>query len=176
MLSLDSSKERFSSKRKSMLMPRSNGSFEILEKIGLHAYKVDLPGQYGVSSPFNVVDLTPHYEENEEILSRGAWRGPSIGALWSPTLKPTATSKHRWSNGSACLGQKLPWTSKQWTGQFTQKLARYGLSFGSKCWGDDWLPCLFSLCLRGWLPVKNVSRILDIIWLVKQQVFSNNVV
>jgi len=72
MLSLDSSKERFSSKRKSMLMPRSNGSFEILEKIGLHAYKVDLPGQYGVSSPFNVVDLTPHYEENEEILSRGA--------------------------------------------------------------------------------------------------------
>ena len=41
-------KERFLSKRKSKLMPRSDGPFEIIEKVGPNAYKVDLPGDYGV--------------------------------------------------------------------------------------------------------------------------------
>ena len=39
-------------------MPRSDGPFEILEKIGPNAYKVDLPGDYGVSATFNVADLS----------------------------------------------------------------------------------------------------------------------
>ena len=50
-------------------MPCSNGPFEILEKIGPNAYKVDLPGEYGVSTTFIVADLSPYYDENEEILS-----------------------------------------------------------------------------------------------------------
>jgi len=50
-------------------MPRSDDPFEILEKIGPNAYKVDLPCAYGVSSIFNVADLSPYYEESEEILS-----------------------------------------------------------------------------------------------------------
>jgi len=45
------------------------------------------------------------------------WWGPSIGALWSTALKPTTTSKYQGSKGSACLGQKLPWKSKQWISQ-----------------------------------------------------------
>jgi len=49
-------KERFPSKRKSKLMPRSNDAFEI---------KVDLPNEYGVSANFNVVDLNLYYDENE---------------------------------------------------------------------------------------------------------------
>jgi len=43
-------KERFPSKRKSKIMLRSDGLFEILEKLGPNAYKVDLPGEYGVSA------------------------------------------------------------------------------------------------------------------------------
>jgi len=62
-------KERFPSKRKSKLMPRSDGPFEILEKIGSNAYEVDLPGEYGVSTTFNVADLSPYYDEDEEIPS-----------------------------------------------------------------------------------------------------------
>ena len=50
-------------------MPRSDGPFEILERIGPNAYKVDLPGEYGVSATFNIADLSPYYDEEEELLS-----------------------------------------------------------------------------------------------------------
>ena len=36
-------KERFPSKRKTKLMPRVDGPFEVLERINDNAYKVDLP-------------------------------------------------------------------------------------------------------------------------------------
>jgi len=62
-------KERFLSKRKSKLMPRLDRPFEIREKIGPNAYKVDLPSDYGVSATFNVADLSPYHDEDEEILS-----------------------------------------------------------------------------------------------------------
>ena len=57
-------KERFPSKRKSKLMPRADGPFEVLEKINDNAYKVDLPGEYGVSCTFNVTDLKPYFEDD----------------------------------------------------------------------------------------------------------------
>jgi len=66
---MDSPKERFPSKRKSKLMWRLDGPLEILEKIGPNAYKVDLPGEYGVSATFIVADLSPYYDENEELPS-----------------------------------------------------------------------------------------------------------
>ena len=50
-------------------MPSSDGPFKILEQIGPNAYKVDLLGDYGVSATFNVVDLRPYVDENEEIPS-----------------------------------------------------------------------------------------------------------
>jgi len=40
-------------------MPRPDGPFQILEKIGSNAYKVDLPKEYGVPATFNVDDLIP---------------------------------------------------------------------------------------------------------------------
>ena len=62
-------KERFPSKRKSKLMPRSDGPFEVIEKIGPNAYKIDLPGDYGVSATFNVADLSPYYDEDDQFPS-----------------------------------------------------------------------------------------------------------
>ena len=47
-------------------MPRADSSFEVLEKINDNAYKVDLPGEYGVSATFNVADLSP-YEEDDYL-------------------------------------------------------------------------------------------------------------
>jgi len=52
-------KERFLKQRKSKLQPRGDGSFQVLERIDDNAYKINIPGEYGVSSSFNVVDLTP---------------------------------------------------------------------------------------------------------------------
>jgi len=62
-------KEMFLTKRKSKIMPRSKGPFEILEQIGPNTYKVDHPGDYGISAAFNVADLRPYFDENEEIPS-----------------------------------------------------------------------------------------------------------
>jgi len=62
-------KERFPTKRKSKLLPRSDGPFEVLERINPNAYKVDLPGDYGVSATFNVADLSPYYDEADDLPS-----------------------------------------------------------------------------------------------------------
>jgi len=59
-------KERFSSKKKSKLILRSDGCFEVLEKICPNAYKVDLPGECGVFTAFNVANLNPYYDEDEQ--------------------------------------------------------------------------------------------------------------
>ena len=48
-------------------MPRADGPFEILEKINDNAYKVELPGDYGVSATFNIADLSPY--EADDYLS-----------------------------------------------------------------------------------------------------------
>jgi hypothetical protein len=52
-------KERFPAKRHSILLPRGDGPFQVLERINDNAYKVDLPGEYNVSATFNVTDLSP---------------------------------------------------------------------------------------------------------------------
>jgi len=62
-------KERFPSKHKSKIMPRSEGPYKILEQVGPYAYKVDLPGDYGISGTFNVADLRPYMDESEDIPS-----------------------------------------------------------------------------------------------------------
>jgi len=50
-------KEMFPEQRRSKLMPRGDGPYQIIEMTTNNAYKVDLPGEYGVSGTFNVFDL-----------------------------------------------------------------------------------------------------------------------
>ena len=52
-------KERFPKQRKSKLQPRGDRPFQVLERINDNAYKIDIPGEYEVSSSFNVADLPP---------------------------------------------------------------------------------------------------------------------
>jgi len=59
-------KERFPSRRKNKLMARSDGPFEIIEKVGNNAYKLQLPGDMAVSATFNVSDLSPYVEDSIE--------------------------------------------------------------------------------------------------------------
>ena len=50
--------QRFFGHKKSKLQPRGDDPFQVLKKINDNAYKVDLLGEYGVSTTFNVDDLT----------------------------------------------------------------------------------------------------------------------
>jgi hypothetical protein len=52
-------KDRFPEKRRSKLLPRGDGPFQVVERINDNAYKLDLPGEYGVGASFNVADLSP---------------------------------------------------------------------------------------------------------------------
>ena len=52
-------KERFPAQRRSKLLPRGDGPFQVLERINDNAYRLDLPGEYNVSATFNVTDLSP---------------------------------------------------------------------------------------------------------------------
>nr|GEV95929.1 putative reverse transcriptase domain, zinc finger, CCHC-type, aspartic peptidase domain protein [Tanacetum cinerariifolium] len=51
---------RFPQGRFGKLHPPADGPFRILKKIIDNAYKVELPGHYGVSDTFNVADLSPY--------------------------------------------------------------------------------------------------------------------
>jgi hypothetical protein len=54
-------KEIFPGQRKSKLQPRADGPFKVLRKINDNAYEIDLPDTYGVSSSFNVANLSPFF-------------------------------------------------------------------------------------------------------------------
>nr|GFD51176.1 putative polyprotein [Tanacetum cinerariifolium] len=51
---------RFPQGRFAKLQPQADGPFRVLERINDNAYKIDLPGHYGVSATFNVVGLAPY--------------------------------------------------------------------------------------------------------------------
>uniref|UniRef100_A0A151UHM5 Transposon Ty3-I Gag-Pol polyprotein n=1 Tax=Cajanus cajan TaxID=3821 RepID=A0A151UHM5_CAJCA len=58
-------KDRFPTQRMSKLNPRGDRPFQVLQKINDNAYILDLPSIYGVSSSFNVCDLTPFLGTND---------------------------------------------------------------------------------------------------------------
>lgn len=50
-------KDIFLNKRKSKLMPKIDGPFQMFERVNNNAYKIDLQGKYTINSNFNVSDL-----------------------------------------------------------------------------------------------------------------------
>ncbi|GJT58336.1 reverse transcriptase domain-containing protein [Tanacetum coccineum] len=69
---------RFPQGRFGKLNPRADGPFRILKKINDNAYKVELPGHYGVSSTFNVADLSPYTPDADFDDDSGSSRGIEI--------------------------------------------------------------------------------------------------
>jgi len=51
-----------------LIRPRGNGPFQVLERINDNAYKIDLLGEYNVSSTFTVSDLSLFDVEGESDL------------------------------------------------------------------------------------------------------------
>ena len=48
------------------LKPKADGPFKVLKKIGKNAYEIELPKDYRVSPTFNVADLSPFYNHDDE--------------------------------------------------------------------------------------------------------------
>nr|GEU72820.1 transposon Ty3-I Gag-Pol polyprotein [Tanacetum cinerariifolium] len=62
-------KERFPSKRRSKLSPRSDGPFKVIAKVNDNAYAIDLPGNSSASATINVADLQPYYDPDKPLPS-----------------------------------------------------------------------------------------------------------
>jgi len=62
-------KDRFPEQRKSKLQPRADGPFKVLHKVNDNAYEIDLPSTYGVSTSFNVTDLSPLFGLEESRMT-----------------------------------------------------------------------------------------------------------
>ncbi|KAI3443970.1 hypothetical protein Pfo_000635 [Paulownia fortunei] len=60
-------KDHFPEHRRSKLLPRGDGPFQVVERINDNAYKLELPGEYGVSASFNVSDLSPFDVDDEDL-------------------------------------------------------------------------------------------------------------
>ena len=70
-------KTRFPKQRKSKLQHRRDRPFQVLERINDNAYKIDIPGEYGVSSSFNVATLTPSVvgDDSEHLMANAFQEG-----------------------------------------------------------------------------------------------------
>lgn len=58
-------KERFPNKRKTKLDPRGDGPFRVVKRMSPNAYRLDIPGEYGVHPTFNVADLSLFVPEDD---------------------------------------------------------------------------------------------------------------
>ena len=77
-------------------MPRADGPFEVLERVNDNAYKVDLPGEYEVSTTFNVADLSPYYSDASpsDLRVKSFQQGEDDGILATEDLVHDDTTPH----------------------------------------------------------------------------------
>jgi len=116
-------KERFPSQRKSKLQPRGDGPFQVLSRINDNGHKIELPGEYGVSSTFDVSNLSPFDVGDDEFNSRSnSFQeggndedighqdiGDAIQSLGSELDNYLILSRNHVSCGDHTLGNHIPW-------------------------------------------------------------------
>jgi hypothetical protein len=86
-------KERFPTQRRSKLLPRGDGPFQVLERINDNAYKLDLPGEYNVSATFNVTDLSP-FDVGDDLRTNPFQEGGNDVDIKATTSNPTNDPMH----------------------------------------------------------------------------------
>ena len=105
-------KERFPKYRQNKLLPRADGPFKILKKIGDNAYKIDLPKSYAISNTFNVGDLTKYEGDNElgTILLEEGGDDPSMDHVENTRVKTSQDTKanQEETNKEECITNPLP--------------------------------------------------------------------
>ena len=87
-------KKRFPKQRKSKLQPRGDKPLQVLERLNDNAYRIDIPGEYGVSSSFNVANLNPFVTgDDSEYLRENAFQeggndeNPKIARIHGPMTR-----------------------------------------------------------------------------------------
>ena len=83
-------KDHFPNQCKSKLQPQANGPFKVLRKINDNAYEIDLPSTYGVSTSFNVTDLSPLFGFEESRMTPFQEGGDED----IPTMHASSNPKH----------------------------------------------------------------------------------
>ncbi|CAL1369673.1 unnamed protein product [Linum trigynum] len=77
-------------------MPQCDGPFQVVSKIGSNAYKIDLPGEYGVSATFNVSDLAPYLDGNSDLRANTFEEGGADEDIsWPVTRAKAMTLKEK---------------------------------------------------------------------------------
>ena len=89
-------KDHFSEQPKSKLQPRVDGPFKVLQKINDNAIEIDLPSTYGVSTSFNVSNLSPFYGLEESRTTPSFQDGENDEDI--PTIHATPSVKNSPSN------------------------------------------------------------------------------
>lgn len=56
-------RQRFLTRKFPKLQTLANGLLKVLQKNGYSAYKIELSNDYGVSTTFNVSDLSPYIDD-----------------------------------------------------------------------------------------------------------------
>jgi hypothetical protein len=74
-------------------MSRADGPFRITGKVNDNAYKVDLPGDYNVSATFNVKDLTPYLDEDDNSDLRTNHSQPGADDVHHGNYNPSCKAK-----------------------------------------------------------------------------------
>ena len=92
-------------------MPRVDGPFEVLERINNNAYKINLPRAYGVSTTFNVADLSPYLVDDtlENLRANSSQRGEDDGdqAMTNQSHIPTVQASQEKSPKAQGLTQMM---------------------------------------------------------------------
>jgi len=107
-------------------MPRADGPFEVLEHINDNAYKVDLPGDYGVSTTFNVAYLRAYQDDDylADLRIKSSQEGEDDGV---PTTKYKEEGPTRsFANSKIqALAQIVEGSQNQTTGLNGQKMPSF---------------------------------------------------
>ncbi|KAA3466139.1 Transposon Ty3-I Gag-Pol polyprotein [Gossypium australe] len=78
-------KERFPAQRRPKLLPRGDGPLKVLGRTNKNSYKLDLPGEYNISSSFNVSDLSSFDADSDLKSSRFEEGGNDVSMPGSST-------------------------------------------------------------------------------------------
>jgi len=101
-------------------MPRVDGPFQILERINCNAYKVGLPGDYGVSATFNVADLSAYqaddYFANLRIKSSQQGEDDGVPTNQDNEEGPTSPSRSFTNSKVQAMAQIVEKSQNQATG------------------------------------------------------------